>query len=436
VIKREKTVLVVDGGGRGAVLVHKYSQSLCVSKIIVIPGNDLMQINSSIPVKTYQHLKTTSINEILKVCRKEKVNLVDVAQDNAVAAGLVDELSKAGIRAVGPTKMAGQIEWDKAWAREFMEKYGIPHPEFKIFKSQKQGTAFIKRHKGAWFVKASGLAEGKGAIPAANTNEVIEGIKQMKKFGSAGKIYLLEKWLIGEEFSAFALSDGRNYQIVGFAQDYKRVNDGDLGENTGGIGCVSNPLIINAKIKKQTEQIISKTLNGLKKENRPYKGVLYLGGIVVKGEVYVVEFNARWGDPEAEVILPSIKNDLYQVSEAIAAGCIKGLKIKLDKKIRMAIAGVSRGYPVDCSNVRGKKVFGIEKVQKIPGIKIYGAGIKKVGRNYLVNGGRLFYIIGEGKNIVEARQKAYRAMLMVSVEKNNLHFRTDIGWRDAQRLKK
>lgn len=435
-MKKGNTILVVDGGGRGAVLVYKYSLSPCISKIIAIPGNDLMQVNSSIPVKTYQYLKTTSVKEILEICREEKVDLADVAQDNAVAAGLVDELSKAGIKTVGPTKDAGQIEWDKAWAREFMAKYAIPHPKFKICKSQKEGIDFVRKNKGSWFVKAAGLAEGKGVIPAANTSEAIEGIKQMEKFGSAGKTYLLEEWLVGEEFSAFALSDGKNYQIVGFAQDHKRVNDGDMGENTGGMGCVSNPLIVDSEIKKQTEQIISETLNGLRKEKRPYKGVLYLGGIVVKGKVYVIEFNARWGDPEAEVILPSIENDLYRVGQVIIAGRIKKLKIKLDKKVRAVIAGVSKGYPVDYSKVKGKRVFGIEKVQKITGIKIYGAGVKKTGRNYIANGGRLFYIVGEGKNILEARKKAYRAMRLISVEGDNLHYRTDIGWRDVERLKK
>lgn len=433
-MKRRNVVLVIDGGGRGAALAHKYSLSPYVAKIIAIPGNDLMQINSSIPVETYQHLKVTSLQRILKVCKKEKVDLVDVAQDSAVAVGLVDELSKAGIKVVGPTKNAGQIEWDKAWARNFMKKYAIPHPKFKICKSQKEGIDFVKKHKGEWFIKAAGLAEGKGAIPATNTKEAINGIKQMKNFGPRGKTYLLEEWLIGEEFSAFALADGNSYQIVGFAQDHKRINDGDLGENTGGMGCVSNPLLINAGIKKQAERIISQVLEGLKKENRPYRGVLYLGGIVIKDRVYVIEFNARWGDPEAQVLLPSIKNDLYQISQAIASVNLKKLKIKMDKKIRIAIAGTSKGYPNDYSKVKGKKIFGIEKVQKIPGIKIYGAGIKKVGRNYLADGGRLFYVVGKGKDIIEARKKTYHAMLMINVEGNNLHYRKDIGWRDVERL--
>lgn len=434
-MNKNNVVLVIDGGGRGHALVSKYLESKFVEKVLAVPGNDLIKLGAKKDVKIYPQIKTTDIKSILEICKKEKVDLVDVAQDNAVAVGLVDELNKAGIKAVGPTKDAGQIEWDKAWARRFMKKYKIPHPKFKICKSQKQGIDFVKKHNTSWFVKASGLAEGKGAIPTANTGEAIRAIKQMEKFGSSGKIYLLEEWLVGEEFSAFALSDGHDYQIVGFAQDHKRVNDGDLGDNTGGMGSVLNPLIVDNKIKKQTEQIISKVLNGLKKENRPYKGVLYLGGIAVKGKVYVIEFNARWGDPEAQVLLPSIKNDLYQLSKSIIAGRIKTFKIKLDKKVRMVIAGVSKGYPLDYAKVKGKKIFGIEKAQKISGIKIYGAGIKKVGRNYIAQGGRLFYIVDKGKNIIEARQKTYHAMSMISIEGNNLHFRTDIGWKDVKRLK-
>lgn len=428
---KKNIVLVVDAGGRGAALAHKYSLSPCVSKVIAIPGNDLMRINSSIPVETYQQLKTTSIREILEICKKEKVDIVDVAQDNAVAVGLVDELNKAGINTIGPTKSAGQIEWDKAWAREFMKKYKIPHPKFKICKSQKEGINFVKKHKSSWFVKASGLAEGKGAIPASNTSEAIEAIEQMRRFGSAGKIYLLEEWLIGEEFSAFALADGKDYQIVGFAKDYKRLYDGDLGENTGGIGSVSNPLKVNKKIEKQAESIMNKALNGLRKEERPYKGVLYLGGIVVKGKVYVIEFNARWGDPEAEVLIPGIKNDLFKLSMSIVEGNLKKFKVKVDGKSRVAVTGLLRPGAA----IKKRELFGINKILKFKKVIVYGARVTKVKDRYFVSSGRLFHVVGEGKNVIEARKKAYEAIELINIEGNNLHFRTDIGWRDVERLR-
>lgn len=426
------TILITDAGGRGAALVDKYAQSKLIGKILVVPGNNLMQINTDKKVQIYPKLKTTSVAEILEIVKKEKVNLVDVAQDNAVEAGVVDAVTKIGVSVVGPTKAAGQIEWDKAWARDFMVKYKIPSPKFHKFKSEKAGIEFVKKYPGSkWFVKAAGLAEGKGVIPASNDSEAIEAIKQMQNFGSAGRTFLLESWLVGEEFSAFAICDGKNFKVVGYAQDHKRVNDGDQGPNTGGMGCVSNPLIVSAKCKVQSEKIFRKAINGLKKEGRPYKGILYLGGMIVDGDVKVIEFNARWGDPEAQVILPSIENDLYEIDQAIISGTIGKLKIKTDGKVRVGIIGASKGYPGDYSQVKGKRIFGLDKIR---GVKIYGAGVNIDKNKYIANGGRLFCLVAEGKNILEARKKAYKEMSLIQIEGNNLHYRRDIGWRDLERL--
>lgn len=430
-----KTVLITDGGGRGAALVDKYGQSKYVGKILVVPGNDLMQINTDKKVITYPNLKTTSVEEIIEICKTEKVDLVDVSQDNAVAVGLVDELQSNGISTVGPSKDAGQIEWDKAWSREFMVKYKISTPEYHIFNSQKDGIEFAKKNDDkAWFIKAAGLAEGKGAIPGVNLKETISAIKQMPKFGISGQTYLLEEWLIGEEFSAFAICDGEDFVTVGFAQDHKRVNDGDMGPNTGGMGCVSNPLVVENKVKKQVNEIFTKVIKGMKKEGRAYKGDLYLGGMVVNSKVFIIEFNARRGDPETQVIAPSIKTDFYKIAQTVISGKLHDLKIKIDNKVRVAVAGCAKGYPIDYSKVKGKKIFGIEKAIKT-GVKVYGAGIKKIGKDWVVNGGRVLYVVGEGKDVMEAREKAYDALGQINIEGNNLHFRTDIGWRDLARLR-
>ncbi|MCJ7804436.1 hypothetical protein MUP35_01750, partial [Patescibacteria group bacterium] len=195
-----KTVLIVDGGGRGAVLVDKYAQSKQVKRLIAVPGNDLMKINTDKPVQTYQQLKTTSVKEILEICKEKKVDLVDVAQDNAVESGLVDKLTQEGIPVVGPTRNAGQIEWDKAWAREFGERHKLPQPSFKICFSEKEGINYLRNQADqSWFVKAVYLAEGKGALPAKNNKEAIEKVKEMRRFGKAGKVFLIEKWLKGDD---------------------------------------------------------------------------------------------------------------------------------------------------------------------------------------------------------------------------------------------
>jgi phosphoribosylamine--glycine ligase len=435
-LKSKITVLVVDGGGRGSALVDKYLQSNLVKQVIAIPGNDLMTINSPKPVKIYPQLKTTSIKEIIDICHTQKIDLVDVAQDNAVAAGLVDELIKQNIPVIGPTKSAGQLEWDKSWSRDFMKKYQIPSPKYYVFQSLKSGFDFLdKTHDQPWFIKAAGLAEGKGVIAASNNIEAKSAIKEMSRFGNSGETYLLEDWLVGEEFSAFAAVDGQHFQMLGFAQDHKRVNDFDEGPNTGGMGCVSNPLIVDQNIKSQVKQIFQKTVKGLIQERRLYKGILYLGGMVVGKKVFVIEFNARWGDPEAQVIIPSIQTDFIKMNQAIIDGKINKLKIKIDKKTRVVVAGTSKGYPVSYETVKGKQIFGLDTLLKSKKIKIFGAGVKTKNDKFLAYGGRLFYLMAEGKDVIEARKNIYQNLSLVSIEGNNLHFRTDIGWRDIDRLR-
>jgi len=434
----KNTVIVIDGGGRGSALVHAYSKSVHVDRIIAIPGNDLMQINTRKEVVTYQDLKTTSVKEIIEIAKKEQPVLVDVAQDNAIAAGLVDTLKKEGIRAFGPTQKAGQIEWDKAWARDFGMRIGLPQPAFKTFSNVDEGIAFIQSQNtdSKWFVKASGLAEGKGVLPAENNKEAIERIKELAMFfKESASTYLIEEWIEGEEFSAFAICDGANFQVVGSAQDHKRVNDADQGLNTGGMGCSTPPLVINAKIKDQISKIFEKTVRGLRNEGRPYTGVLYLGGIIKQGteDVYIIEFNSRWGDPEAEVLAPSITNDLYEISMAVIEGNINSIKIETDGKARVAVAAASSGYPGNYSMVKGKEIKGIDEAMK-KGVTIYGAGVKKVNETFIASGGRLFYIVGEGTNVIEAREKTYNAMQLISIEGNLLHYRKDIGYRDVARL--
>ncbi|MGH7246152.1 MAG: phosphoribosylamine--glycine ligase [Candidatus Levyibacteriota bacterium] len=439
----KKTIVVIDGGGRGSALVWKYSQSPHVDKIIAIPGNDMMQDLTEKKVAVYTHLKTTSIKEILEICKKENVDLVDVAQDNAVAAGLVDVLMENTITVVGPTKLAGELEWSKAYSQEFMRKHNIPSAAFQICHSEEEGIAFINaQKKSSWFIKADGLAEGKGALPAENNADAIEKIKEMSRFGSAGKTFLIEEWLknadgsLGKEFSTFAISDGNTFQIIGSAQDHKRARNGDTGENTGGMGCSSPPLVLTDEIQSEVQSIFQKVFDGMRKEGRPYKGILYLGGILINNTLYVIEFNARWGDPEAEVIVPSITNDLYEIAMAVVHCSLHDIKIHTDGKARVVVAGCSKGYPSDYSAVKGKEIIGLEKVTYMDNVLLFGAGVKVENQKYLANGGRLFYIVGEGKDVIVAREKAYDAMKLVNIEGNNLHYRTDIGWRDIARLKR
>lgn len=431
--KKLNTVLVVDASGRGAALVHKYSQSPHVSKIIAIPGNEMMRINASIPVKIFPNLKTTSVSEIVTIAKKEKVSLVDVAQDNAVEAGVTDALLAQGFKVVGPTKEAGQLEWDKAWSRNFMKKYNLPIPSYNVFHSSKEALLFVRKFpKKKWFIKASGLAEGKGAIPAESIKEAEDAISQMAKFGKSGETFVIEEWLEGEEFSMFALTDGKKFMIAGCAQDHKRLLDGDLGPNTGGVGCSTPPLIVSKTIYAQGKTIIEKTLKGLQKEGRPYRGVLYLGAIVVKRKVYIIEFNARWGSPEAEVLVPGIKDDLFELGMQITDGKLRKNTLRTDGLSRVVLTGSLRSG----LEPKNRELFGLESLLKEKEIIFYGTRVSKVGKRFYVSSGRLFHLVASGKNVIEARKKAYRAMSQLFIEGNYLHFRTDIGWRDVERMYK
>lgn len=434
-------VVVIDGGGRGAALIDAYAKSKLVDELIAIPGNDLMQTLTKKKVKIFPELKTTSVKEILAICIKEKPTLVDVAQDNAVEAGVADILRENGFNVIGPAKSAGQIEWDKSFSRDLLKKTRAKQPEFYSFSSFKKGTEFIKKSPDKpWFIKAAGLAEGKGALPAKNKAEAIERINELSKFGKAAESYLIEDWLIGEEFSAFALCNGSEFQIIGTAQDHKRVFDGDQGENTGGMGCSTPPLIVNDKIIAQVKNVISDTLRELNKLNRPYNGILYFGGIVVadkkKSAVYVIEYNARWGSPEAEVLIPSITNDYYQVALNLSQGKLE--KVVTDNKYRVTVTASSKGYPLDYSAVKNLEIDGLAEALKDDSVRIYGAGVKKLGKKYLASGGRLFHVTAEGNNVIEATNKAYSILNSLSIPGDNgenlLHFRRDIGYRDINRL--
>ena len=433
------TVLVIDGGGRGAALVDKYSQSPKVAKVLATPGNDMMKILALKEVITFPNIKTTDIKQILKVAKDYKVDLVDVAQDDAVAAGVTNALQKAGFKVFGPTKEAGQIEWDKAWARNFMKANDIPIPAYKICKSEKDGIKFIDSQKESeWYIKASGLALGKGVIYAKNNDDAKVAIKAMKSFGKSGEKFLIEQCLKGEEFTSFAIVDGHDFIIVGHAQDHKTIYDGNIGPNTGGIGCNSPPMVINKNIELQTKSIFKKTVKGLIKLKRPYRGVLYLGGMIdKKNKIKVIEFNARWGDPEVEVVLPAIKNDLYEIANDVINGDIKKIKLTKDNLYRVVVTACAKGYPVDHSEVISKQIMGLESIlnQENSQYKVFGAGTKIIRKKFIVAGGRLFHVMGQGKNVQEARKIAYNALSKIQIEGDNLHYRKDIGYRDVNRMK-
>jgi phosphoribosylamine---glycine ligase len=432
------TVMVVGRGGREIALVRKYSQSPRVSKIIAIDGNDWMSKISEKFVDIHSDIKPAETFRIAKLCEQLGVDLVDVSQDSSVQAGLVDSLNLYKIPVAGPTREAGRIEWDKNSTRILGEVLGLPQPAYVSIQTEEQAKKFLELQKENtdWFVKASGLAEGKGAIPATSKKEVLDAIRTLKRdFSEAAETILIEEWLKGEEFSAFAISNGKSFKILGFAQDHKRECDGDKGENTGGMGAVSHPLLITPEIARQTGDIFRKVLIG----RGTYRGVLFLGGIVVKGKVYVIEFNARWGDPEAQVIIPGLKVDLFSMGMATTKGSLAKMNISDDGKVRVVVVGAAKGYPrvKEYSQVKGKQIHGLDEAAKIQGVTISAPGVRIIGNKHYADGhGRIINVEGEGGNVLEAREKVDEAFERIKMEDNYLSRRTDIGWRDVERLRK
>ncbi len=429
-------VLIIGGGGREHTLLSQYKKSSKVKKLYSVPGNGLMDFNSEKPVTIYPYLKPTDKKSIWEIVSKEKIDLVDVAQDDSLAHGMVDFLQEKGVKTFGPAQNAAQIEWSKEWSRNFMKKHNLPIPHFAVFSNSKKAKDYINRlPMGALFVKASGLAAGKGSIKSEDKKDALAAIKKMKDLGDAGKTFLIEECLVGEEISVYALSDGENFKILKAAQDNKPVYNFDEGPNTGGMGSNAPALVASdPKIMNKIRRIVKKTIEGMQKEGRPYKGVLYLGLIIDKSrEPRIIEFNARWGDPESQVVLPGIKNDYVDVVTACVERTLNKIKISEDSKTRVCVVGASRGYPEDYSRVKNKEVFGIEEASRVDGVRVYGAGITRRGKRFFASGGRVLNVVGEGKDIFEARAKAYQAISLISIKGNNLHYRTDIGWRDVER---
>lgn len=446
-ILEKMKILILGSGGREHALASAYSRSKKVQKVFVAPGNGLMDFLDP-KITTLPHIPALDFEKVLEFVKKEKIELVDVASDDLLAAGLVDKLQKEKIVAFGATQKASEIEWNKEWARNFMKKYKLPIPQYESFSNVDKAIAYVKKmREQTLFIKASGLALGKGVIRADTRKEAIDAISQMKSFGRSGETFLIEEGMIGEEFSLFAICDGEDCVITKAAQDHKTVFNGDKGPNTGGMGSVAPTGAINTLIIRIIEvKIIKPLLVGMEKEGRQYKGILYLGGMLThsaaparggqagQDKVKIIEFNARWGDPEAEVILPGITSDYVDIALAVIEGSLSKHKIKQDKKIRVSVAGCSKGYPGGYAKVKGKEVLGIPDALKISGVSIFGAGIKRDKEKFFANGGRVFHLVAVGDNIVEARKKAYSAMKKISIAGDNLHYRKDIGWRDVKRL--
>ena len=409
-------VLVIGSGGREHAIVDALSRSAQVSEILCAPGNaGIAQQARTFPVKD------TDVEGLLKIALDEKVDLTVVGPESALAAGVVDTFKANGLRIFGPTKAAAQIESSKEFAKNLMAKYGIPTAGYETFTDYESAKAYVEAHSLPTVLKYDGLAAGKGVVIATTLEEADSALRDMlldDKFGK-GKV-VIEEFLTGPEFSLLCFVAGEVVVPMVLAQDHKRAYDNDEGPNTGGMGAYSPlPFITEEDREYALEKVMRPTAAAMVKEGVPFCGVLYGGLMKTPEGVKVIEFNARFGDPETEVVLPRLKSDIYDVFCAFAEG--QGAELEWSEKATLGIVLASKGYPGDYE--KGYVIEGLDKVDA----KVYHMGTALKDGKFVTNGGRVLFVVGEGDTLKEAQTAALAAV--EKIECDNLFHRTDIGYQ-------
>ncbi len=415
-------VLIVGGGGREHAIAEAVSRSSHVDKLYCAPGNaGIEELAECVPITPME------FDKIVEFAQKESIDLTIVGMDDPLVGGLVDELEKAGLRAFGPRKNAAILEGSKAFSKDLMKKYGIPTAAYETFDDAAKALEYLEGAKFPIVLKADGLALGKGVLICQNLDEAKAGVKEImedKKFGSAGNHLVIEEFMTGREVSVLSYCDGQNIKLMTSAQDHKRAGDGDTGLNTGGMGTFSPSPFYTAEIdKKCKETIFQKTVDAMKAEGREFKGIIYFGLMLTQEGPKVLEYNARFGDPEAQVILPRQKTDIIDVMNACIDGTLDQIDLEFEDNAAVCVVLASDGYPV--AYEKGKVITGLDKFKTADGYYCFHAGTKKTSEGIVTNGGRVLGITAKGKTLKEARAEAYKATEWVSFD--NKYMRHDIG---------
>lgn len=416
-------VLVVGSGGREHTIVWKIAQSPKVSKIYCAPGNGgISKLAKCVDIKA------TNFEKLIDFASEKSIDLVVIGPDDPLCLGIVDEFEKNGFRVFGPNKAAAIIEGSKVFSKNLMKKYNIPTAKYEVFENSNDAISYVEKNNTYPIViKAEGLALGKGVIIAKSYNEAknaIYEIMQDKIFGDAGNRVVIEEFLTGNEVSILAFTDGKTVSPMVSAQDHKRALDGDKGLNTGGMGTFSPSRLYTKEIADQCmKNIFMPTINALNNENRTFKGVLYFGLILTTDGVKVIEYNARFGDPETQVVLTRLKTDLVEIMDAVIDERLDEININWDENATVCVCLASGGYPLAYKT--GYKISGIEKAEEDKKVIVFHAGTKIENGEFKTAGGRVLGVTSVGDDLDNAIKNAYNGVSKISFE--NMHYRKDIG---------
>lgn len=417
-------VLVVGGGGREHALIRKIKESSKVDEIFCTPGNG----GISYDAKCFD-VSATDIDGVVDLAKKLSVDLVVVAPDDPLVAGMVDALNDAGFKTFGPRANAAIIEGSKVFSKELMQKYDIPTAEYKVFDNANDAIEYIKeKNEFPTVIKADGLALGKGVIIPENLDDAVAGVKEImedKIFGASGNNIVVEEFLTGPEVSVLAFTDGKCVKPMVSSMDHKRALDGDKGLNTGGMGTVSpNPYYTEEVAAECMDKIFMPTINAMNQEGRTFKGCLYFGLMITPKGPKVIEYNCRFGDPETQVVLPRLKTDIIDVFEAINNETLSELDIEWSEKACACVIMASGGYPK--SYKKGVEITGLTLGQ-LDGVTVYHAGTKIENDKLVTSGGRVLGVTALGDSLADALKKSYEAV--ENIHFDNAHYRKDIGKR-------
>lgn len=434
-------ILIIGGGGREHAIGWKVKQSPRAGDIFFAPGNA-----GTLEIGTNVDIKATDIKKLVEFAEKEKIDLTLALPDDPLALGIVDEFQKKGLRIWGPTKAAAQLEWSKAFSKEFMRKHHLPTAKFEIFTDFKEAKSYVNRQYLPIVIKASGLAFGKGVIICQTEEEAFKALEDIlvkKVFGDSGNEVVIEEFLIGPEISIHAFSDGskntENYKIFPPSQDHKKVGEGNVGLNTGGMGTIAplpslqfgGQVVYENLMERIEKEIVAPTLKAMRENGTPFMGVLYPGLILTKDGPKILEYNARFGDPETQTYMRLLETDLLDIIEACVDGkfppeAAQPLAEKIKWKQNTYACNIvlaSGGYPEEYE--KGKVISGIKEAEMQPDIVVFHAGTKITGQDLVTNGGRVLGVSAIGNTLEEALQKAYKAIEKISFE--GMQYRKDIG---------